>query len=119
MPRGEVQSRRPGRQIAMNQKPKTVKASHIGTGKLKNKVALITGGDSGIGRAVAVAFAREGADIAIGYLNEEKDARASPSSAFMSPDIHADLQRWLAKAKTIQWDYKNIVKRKGILERLA
>ena len=44
-------------------------------GKLINKVALITGGDSGIGRAVAVAFAKEGADIAISYLNEHSDAK--------------------------------------------
>jgi NAD(P)-dependent dehydrogenase (short-subunit alcohol dehydrogenase family) len=46
----------------------------IGTGKLKNKVAVITGGDSGIGRAVAVLFAKEGCDIVISYLNEHKDA---------------------------------------------
>jgi NAD(P)-dependent dehydrogenase (short-subunit alcohol dehydrogenase family) len=45
-----------------------------GSDKLKDKVALITGGDSGIGRAVAVFYAREGADVAIVYLNEEKDA---------------------------------------------
>jgi NAD(P)-dependent dehydrogenase (short-subunit alcohol dehydrogenase family) len=46
-----------------------------GSGKLKGKVALITGGDSGIGRAVAVLFAREGADVTITYLNEHKDAK--------------------------------------------
>lgn len=58
----------------MTPKPVAKKASQIGTGKLQNKVALITGGDSGIGRAVAILFAKEGADIAIGYLNEHKDA---------------------------------------------
>jgi NAD(P)-dependent dehydrogenase (short-subunit alcohol dehydrogenase family) len=47
---------------------------HHGTGKLNGKIALITGGDSGIGRAVAIAFAREGADLAIAYLDEHKDA---------------------------------------------
>ena len=46
-----------------------------GTGRLKGKIALITGGDSGIGRAVAYAFAREGANVAIAYLNEEIDAK--------------------------------------------
>ena len=47
---------------------------YLGSGKLKDKVALISGGDSGIGRAVAVLFAREGADVAIAYLNEHEDA---------------------------------------------
>jgi NAD(P)-dependent dehydrogenase (short-subunit alcohol dehydrogenase family) len=51
-----------------------------GCGKLKNKVALITGGDSGIGRAVAVLFAKEGADVAIAYLNEHEDAMTTKKS---------------------------------------
>jgi NAD(P)-dependent dehydrogenase (short-subunit alcohol dehydrogenase family) len=49
--------------------------SYKGNGKLEGKVALITGADSGIGKAVAIAFAREGADVAISYLNEDEDAR--------------------------------------------
>ncbi len=45
-----------------------------GSEKLKGMAAIVTGGDSGIGRAVAVLFAREGADVAVGYLNEDEDA---------------------------------------------
>jgi len=64
---------RPGLELKMNPKPisDTPKA---GSGKLKDKIALITGGDSGIGKAVALLFAKEGADIALAYLNEEADA---------------------------------------------
>jgi NAD(P)-dependent dehydrogenase (short-subunit alcohol dehydrogenase family) len=69
------QSSRPGRQSAMKTQPQTEKSTYIGSGKLLGKIALITGGDSGIGRAVAIAFAKEGASVAIGYLDEEKDAQ--------------------------------------------
>jgi NAD(P)-dependent dehydrogenase (short-subunit alcohol dehydrogenase family) len=63
----------PGSHAAMDPQPQT-SPRHPGVGKLKGKVALISGGDSGIGRAVAEAFASEGADIAIIYLNEDDDA---------------------------------------------
>ncbi len=66
---------RPGRQRPMDPQPETIRAGYRGSGKLEGKVALITGGDSGIGRSVAVHFAREGADVAIMYLDEEDDAR--------------------------------------------
>lgn len=69
----------PGLETLMYPKPIFDNPNYIGTGKLKDKVALITGGDSGIGRAVSLAFAKEGADIAIVYLNEHEDARETKS----------------------------------------
>ncbi|HMU56535.1 MAG TPA: SDR family oxidoreductase [Nitrospira sp.] len=68
------QERQPGREDKMTPRPHSERESHRGTGKLRDKVALITGGDSGIGRAVAIAYAREGADVSVVYLDEHKDA---------------------------------------------
>ena len=69
------QDRQPGIESKMRPRPKADDpVHHRGSGKLEGKVALITGGDSGIGRAVAIAFAREGADVAIAYLDEHGDA---------------------------------------------
>ena len=65
----------PGTQGQMNPVPDCGEDSYRGSGKLTGKRAIITGGDSGIGRAVAIAFAREGADVLISYLNEDEDAR--------------------------------------------
>lgn len=67
----------PGEESEMDPKPEIIRDSYKGSEKLKNRVALITGGDSGIGRAVAVHFAREGADIAIIYLEENDDAQTT------------------------------------------
>ncbi|MBU8791269.1 SDR family oxidoreductase [Oceanobacillus caeni] len=64
----------PGVESLMVPQPIIENPNYKGSGKLKNKVALITGGDSGIGAAAAIAFAKEGADIAISYLNEHEDA---------------------------------------------
>ena len=68
------QQRQPGREYKMQPRPRAEDKTHRGSGKLQDKVAIITGGDSGIGRAVAIAFAKEGADIAVIYLEEQKDA---------------------------------------------
>jgi len=65
----------PGDTAAMRPVPDHGEESYKGSGKLAGKKAVITGADSGIGRAVAIAFAREGADVLIAYLNEDKDAR--------------------------------------------
>ncbi len=71
------QSRQPGLEEAMQPHPKEVDHHYRGSGKLAGKKAVITGGDSGIGRAVASFFAKEGADVAIVYLNEDHDAQDS------------------------------------------
>ncbi|SFM08091.1 SDR family oxidoreductase [Pelosinus propionicus] len=68
------QDQQPGIESQMNPRPITITDSYLSSGKLDGKVALISGGDSGIGRAVALAFAKEGANIAISYLNEHTDA---------------------------------------------
>lgn len=68
------QDQQPGLQSEMTPQPKSGE-TYRAAGKLENKVALITGGDSGIGRAVAILYAKEGADVAIAYLNEHEDAQ--------------------------------------------
>lgn len=75
----EQQQSMPGQTAAMDPRPDHGEDSYRGSGRLEGKRALITGGDSGIGRAVAIAFAREGADILISYLNEDEDARETAS----------------------------------------
>ncbi|ARU31290.1 short-chain dehydrogenase [Sulfuriferula sp. AH1] len=66
--------RKPGQEKDMSLKPEFMAPDYRGSGKLEGSVAIITGGDSGIGRAVAVLYAREGADVAVIYLNEHDDA---------------------------------------------
>ncbi|MDB5079893.1 MAG: dehydrogenase, short-chain alcohol dehydrogenase like protein [Chloroflexi bacterium] len=69
------QDRRPGLETEMTPRPKATEAEYRASGKLEGKTAIITGGDSGIGRAVSVLFAKEGADVAVVYFNEEQDAK--------------------------------------------
>ncbi|WP_368496226.1 SDR family oxidoreductase [Herbiconiux sp. A18JL235] len=73
MPEPEQQTP-PGSEQELEQKPDHGEDSYVGSGRLTGKIALITGGDSGIGKAVAIAYAREGADVAISYLDEHEDA---------------------------------------------
>ncbi|NHA02698.1 SDR family oxidoreductase [Mucilaginibacter sp. HC2] len=73
------QNKQPGIEAKMQPAPEYIKDSYRASGKLSGKIALITGGDSGIGRAVSVHFAREGADLAIVYLDEDVDAKETQS----------------------------------------
>ncbi len=69
------QDRQPGNETQMSPEPVFDSPDYKGSSKLKKKTAIITGGDSGIGRAVAIAFAKEGANVVISYLDEHKDAK--------------------------------------------
>ncbi len=71
----QSQKRKPGLESKMDPPPQYDRDTYKGSGKLEGKVALITGGDSGIGRSVAVLYAKEGADVAVSYLNEHEDAK--------------------------------------------
>lgn len=71
----QSQDQQPGIESEMTPRPRAEDRKYRGSGKLEGKVALITGGDSGIGRAVAIVYAKEGADVVISYLNEHDDAK--------------------------------------------
>lgn len=76
-PYPEQQQSIPGRTEAMDPRPDHGEESYRGSGRLAGKKTIVTGGDSGIGRAIALAFAREGADVLISYLDEHDDADAT------------------------------------------
>lgn len=71
------QDRQPGLEYAMTPEPESFMKGYKAAGKLKGKKALISGGDSGIGRAISIAYAKEGADVAFIYLDEVKDAEVT------------------------------------------
>ncbi len=88
--------KKPGREAKLDPAPMYDAPFYRGSGKLEDKVAIVTGGDSGIGRAVAVLFAREGADVAITYLSEDGDARETIRA------IEAEGRRGLAIAADVR-----------------
>ncbi|MDY6782689.1 MAG: SDR family oxidoreductase [Cyanobacteriota bacterium] len=71
----QSQERKPGLESKMDPPPQYDRESYRGSNKLEGKVALVTGGDSGIGRSVAILYAKEGADVAVSYLDEHEDAK--------------------------------------------
>jgi NAD(P)-dependent dehydrogenase (short-subunit alcohol dehydrogenase family) len=97
----------PGATDKMNPRPDHGETSYRGSGKLKGKVAIITGGDSGIGRAVAIAFAREGADVLISYLDEDDDAA----------EVKALIEREARKAVLVAGDIRDPDHCRSIVER--
>jgi NAD(P)-dependent dehydrogenase (short-subunit alcohol dehydrogenase family) len=113
------QSRQPGKQKPMRPAPVCDTPGKPGSGRLEGKVALITGGDSGIGRAVALAFAREGTDVAVVYLNETEDAeetrRLVEEKGRRCVLIRGDIGRKAFCDKAV----KETVKRLGALEILV
>jgi NAD(P)-dependent dehydrogenase (short-subunit alcohol dehydrogenase family) len=96
---------RPGHEGDMEQEPQDEMRGYSGSGKLEGKVALVTGGDSGIGRAVCAAFAKEGADVAIAYLSEDDDAKHTASL------VEAEGRR----AITLRCDVQNEDEARGIV----
>ncbi len=100
----------PGMEWKMEPRPIFDYPGYMGSGKLKGKAALITGGDSGIGRAVAAAYAKEGADLAIAYLNEHRDARETmeyvedlgAACILLSGDLKEPETSAMAVARTVE-----------------
>jgi NAD(P)-dependent dehydrogenase (short-subunit alcohol dehydrogenase family) len=88
--------RKPGREADLELQPRWQAPGYVGSGKLEDKVAIVTGADSGIGRAVAVLFAREGADVAVLYLDEHEDAQRTKQA------VEAEGRRCIAIAGDVR-----------------
>ncbi|MCA1454207.1 SDR family oxidoreductase [Bradyrhizobium sp. BRP22] len=99
----------PGSTAAMRPRPDHGEATYKGSGRLQGRKAIITGGDSGIGRAIAIAFAREGADILIAYLNEKEDAQ----------DVKQLIEKEGRKAILVEGDLRNAEHCRDVVSRAA
>jgi NAD(P)-dependent dehydrogenase (short-subunit alcohol dehydrogenase family) len=97
----------PGSTAKMEPRPDHGEASYKGSGKLKDRKTVITGGDSGIGRAVAIAYAREGADVLIAYLNEDDDAQ----------EVKALIEKEGRKAVLVAGDLRNPEHCRSVIKR--
>lgn len=104
-----TQNRQPGIQKDMNPQPITEMEDYKSGGKLQGKIALVTGGDSGIGRSVAVLYAKEGADVAIGYYDEHEDAEA----------VAEQLTSLGVSAKAYAHDLKSADASKNLIEKVV
>lgn len=107
--KGYTQEKQPGSEKDMDPRPIAEMEEYKAGGKLKGKVALITGGDSGIGRSVAILYAKEGADVAIGYYNEHEDAE----------DTVNRLKEIGVKAKAYSHDLKDADQSKELIENVV
>jgi NAD(P)-dependent dehydrogenase (short-subunit alcohol dehydrogenase family) len=109
----------PGQTAEMRPTPDHGESTYKGSGKLTGKTALITGGDSGIGRAVAIAMAREGADIAIAYLNEHEDAKETAGWVEKAGRRAITIARDLQHAESCRQIVEETVERLGKLDILV
>jgi NAD(P)-dependent dehydrogenase (short-subunit alcohol dehydrogenase family) len=109
----QEQSHQPGDQDAMYPAPEIIKSSHQGSGKLNGKVALISGGDSGIGRSTAVLFAREGADIAIIYLDESDDAAQTQKLVELEGRRCLSIQQDVGDSKGVKHAVEQVIQQFG------